>query len=142
MNESYKKLAKVLRISPGDLINLDQQMSSITGQTGVIETIADENNTLVAKSLAELGLPKDSSAEEIYGALINKLIHIDKHLFDLLDRPDLTNMSSTCGKMCEVAFQVFAPPKGLFIKREKVVELLNKHKPDNLLEHFGYSSVD
>ncbi|MDP3792548.1 MAG: hypothetical protein Q8Q89_02345 [bacterium] len=142
MNESYKKLARILRISPGDLLNLDQQMTAITGQSGVIDSIATENDALVQKSLAELSLPKDSLAEEIYSALINKLSHIDQHLFELLDKPDLANMSSTCGKMCEVAFQVFAPPKGLFIKREKVAELLNKHKPDNLLKYFGYSSVD
>ncbi|OGM97040.1 MAG: hypothetical protein A3B86_02815 [Candidatus Yanofskybacteria bacterium RIFCSPHIGHO2_02_FULL_38_22b] len=141
MNNSFVKVAKILRISQGDLMNLDQQMTSITGQASVIDAIVAENNALVEKTLVELGLPKDSLAEEIYGALINKLSHIDKHLFELLDKPDLGNMSSTCGKMCEVAFQVFAPPKGLFIKNEKVTELLNKYKPDNLLKHFGYSSV-
>ena len=123
-------------------MNLDQQMARVTGQKGVLEAIAAENDQLVKKSLAELGLPEDSSAEEIYGSLIGKLSHIDKHLFELLDKPDLSNMSNVCGKMCEVAFQVFPPPKGLFIKKEKVTQLLNKHKPDNLLKHFGYSSVD
>jgi len=142
MNQAYTKLARILRISPGDLLNLDQQMARVTGQKGVLEAIAAENDQLVKKSLAELGLPEDSSAEEIYGSLIGKLSHIDKHLFELLDKPDLSNMSNVCGKMCEVAFQVFPPPKGLFIKKEKVTQLLNKHKPDNLLKHFGYSSVD
>lgn len=142
MNQSYSKLAKVLRISPGELLNLDQKMGMITGQKGVIEAIAAENEVLVARNLAELDLPLDSSAEEVYSALINRLIHLDKHLFELLGKPDLMNMSVTCGKMCEVAFQVFSPPKGLFIKKEKVVELLNKYKPDNLLKHFGYSSID
>ena len=96
----------------------------------------------MARNLAELDLPPDPSAEEVYSALINRLIHLDKHLFELLGKPDLMNMALTCGKMCEVAFQVFTPPKGLFIKKEKVIELLNKYKPDNLLNHFGYSSVD
>lgn len=139
---SYEKLARVLRISPGDLLNLDQRMTSITGQKGVIEAIGEENDALVARNLAELGLPLDSTAEEVYSALINRLIHLDKHLFELLGKPDLMNMAVTCGKMCEVAFQVFTPPKGLFIKKEKVVELLTKYKPDNLLSHFGYPSVD
>ena len=142
MNQAYSKIARILRISPGDLLNLDQQMTAITGQSGVIESIAAEDDTLVAKNLAELGLPKDSLAEEIYGALIGKLSHVDQHLFELLDKPDLANMSSVCGKMCEVAFQVFTPPKGLFIKKEKIIELLNKYKPDNLLKHFDYFSVD
>lgn len=123
-------------------MNLDQKMAAITGQKGVIEAIAAENDVLVAKNLAELNLPRDSSAEEIYGALINRLTHLDQHLFELLGKPNLANMAVTCGKMCEVAFQVFPPPKGLFIKKEKVTQLLNKHKPDNLLKHFGYSAVD
>ncbi|OGM98872.1 MAG: hypothetical protein A2817_03040 [Candidatus Yanofskybacteria bacterium RIFCSPHIGHO2_01_FULL_39_8b] len=141
MNGSYKKLARILRISPGDLLDLDQKMGAITGQHGVIEAVAAENDGSVIKNMEELGLPKDSSAEEIYGALINRLTHLDQHLFELLGKPDLANMSLTCGKMCEVAFQVFPPPKGLFIKKDKVVELLNKHKPDNLLKHFGYSLI-
>ena len=123
-------------------MNLDQQMTAITSQKGVIEAIAAENDELVVKNLAELNLPRDSSAEEIYGALINRLTHLDQHLFELLGKPDLASMAVTCGKMCEVAFQVFPPPKGLFIKKEKVVELLSKYKPDNLLKHFGYSSID
>lgn len=139
---SYEKIARVLRVSAGDLLNLDQKMSTITGQKGVIDSISEENDALVAKNLIELGLPLDSTAEEVYSALINRLIHLDKHLFELLGRPDLMNLAVVCGKMCEVAFQVFTPPKGLFIKKEKVVELLNKYKPDNLLSHFGYSSVD
>ena len=142
MDNAYTKLARILRISPGDLLNLDQKMSSITGQKGVIEAIAKENEMLVAKNLAELGLSEDVTAEEVYTALINKLSHVDKHLFELLDKPDLANMSNVCGKMCEVAFQTFTPPKGLFMKKEKAIELLNKYKPDNLLNHFKCSSVD
>lgn len=141
MSDPYAKLARILRISAGDLLNLDQKMSVVTGQKNVIEAISEENDLLVKKNLAELNLPEDVVADEIYAALIGKLTHIDKHLFELLDRPDLTNMSKVCGKMCEVAFQTFNPPKGLFIKKEKAVELLDKFKPDNLLDHFKCSSA-
>src|SRR3989344_7321833 len=136
MSDHYTKLARILRISPGVLMDLDQKMSSMTGQKDVIEAISHENDVLVKKSLAELNLPNDAVADEIYAALIGKLTHVHKHLFELIGRPDLANMSTMCGKMCEVAFQTFTPPKGLFMKKEKAVELLNKYKPDNLLEHF------
>lgn len=141
-NESFVKIAKILRISPGDLLNLDEKMSALTGQKNVIDSIAKENLDLVEKNLIELGLPRDAMAGEIYSALINKLMHIDKHLFDLLGKPELGSLSKVCGRMCEVAFQTFTPPRGLFIKEKKSVELLNKYKPDNLLRHFGYSSVE
>lgn len=141
MNEHYQKIAKILRISPGDLLDLDQKMSLITGQKDVIESISKENDVLVKKSLAELGLHDDASADEIYNALITKLIHVDKHLFELLDKPDLANLSNVCGKICETAFKVFTPPKGLFIKQAKAIELLDKFKPTELLDHFKCATV-
>jgi len=137
MKDSYNKLARILRVSPELLLNLDQKMSAISGQDGVIEDIANQNEILVSRTLAELGLNKDSMAEEVYDALVNQLIGLDQQLFEALDKPDLAQMSVTCGKMCEMAFRTFTPPNGLFIKREKIAELLDKYKPDNLLNHFG-----
>src|SRR3989338_4105644 len=137
MRDSYNKIARILRVSPELLLNLDQKMSAISGQEGVIEDIANQNEILVSRTLAELGLNKDSMAEEVYDALVSQLVHLDQHLFEALDKPDLAQMSVVCGKMCEMAFRTFTPPKGLFIKREKIAELLDKYKPDNLLNHFG-----
>lgn len=142
MNNSYKKLAHMLRISPQNLFDIDEKMSVITGQKGVIDAIAEENENLVESNLVNLGLSKESLAEEVYQVMIDRLIDLDKKLFNLLDQPNLMNMSITCGKLCEVAYQVFPPPKGLFIKKEKVIQILNKFKPDNLIDHFGYKSVE
>jgi len=95
----------------------------------------------VGRTLSELGLTRDDRAETIQSALVHRLIQLDNDLYGLLDKPDLSQMSVTCGKLCEVAFKVFTPPRGLFIKREKVVSLLDKFKPDSLLQHFGYKTV-
>ncbi len=141
MLEPYKKLAAILRTTPETLYELDGKMSKVTGQDGVIEAIANQNDSLVSKTLVELSLTRNSSAEEVYTALIHRLVHLDQHLYELLDRPDLSKMSVNCGKLCEVAFQVFTPPKGFFIKKQKVAELLEKYPPDNMLKHFSYSSV-
>ncbi len=122
-------------------MDLDKKMSSITGQEGVIDAVAEENDKLVALTLAELGVGDDAKAEEIYNALIRKVSILDKHLFELLGKPDLSKLSMVCGKMCETAFQVFPPPRGLFIKRERVAQLLEKHRPENLLNHFGYKTA-
>jgi hypothetical protein len=74
-------------------------------------------------------------------ALVTKLTHLDRHLFEVLGKPDLSNMSKACGKLCETAFRVFPPPKGLFIKQEKLESLLEEYKPEHLLEYFGYKSI-
>jgi len=141
MKDAYNKIARILRVTPELLLDLDNKMAAISGQSGVIEDVATQNDILVSRTLTELGLNKDSKAEEVYNALVQRLIHLDQRLFEALDKPDLAEMSVTCGKMCEMAFRVFTPPKGLFIKKEKVAELLDKHKPDNLLNHFGYTTA-
>ncbi|MBI2674166.1 MAG: hypothetical protein HYX22_00275 [Candidatus Yanofskybacteria bacterium] len=137
MRDSYNKLARILRVSPELLLNLDKKMSAISGQEGVIEDIANQNEILVSRTLTELGLNEDSTAEEVYDSLVSQLVHLDRRLFEMLDKPDLAQMSVVCGKMCEMAFRIFTPPKGLFIKREKIAEFLDKYKPDNLLNYFG-----
>ena len=141
MLEPYKKLAAILRTTPEVLYELDGKMGKVTGQDGVMEAIANQNDVLVSKTFAELSLTRNSTAEEIYTALISRLIELDKNLYEVLDKPGLAKMSVNCGKLCEMAFKLFSPPKGMFIKKEKVAELLEKYRPDNLLNHFGYTNA-
>ncbi len=141
MADAYQKIARILRTTPEMLEDLGDLMSRVTGQSGVIEAISYENDVLVDRTLSELGLSRSDTAETIYAALINRLIHLDEGLFELLDKPDLSKMSAYCGKLCETAFRIFTPPRGLFIRREKVVELLEKYKPQSLLDHLGYATV-
>ena len=142
MKDSYDKIARILRVPPELLLNLDQKMSVISGQDGVIEDIANQNDLLVSRTLTELGLDRGSKAKDVYNALVHRLVYLDQQLYEALDKPDLAQMSIVCGKLCEMAFKVFTPPKGLFIKKEKVAELLDKYKPDNLLNHFGYATAE
>jgi hypothetical protein len=141
MNNAYKNISRILRISAGDLQDIDHKMALVTGQKGVIEDIHKENELMVNRTLTELGLSRSSTAEEVYNALIHKLMEVDQKLFDFLDKPDLLNMSVACGKLCESVMTVFKPPRGLFIKREKVVSFLEQHRPENLLGFFGYKTV-
>lgn len=141
MLEPYKKVAAMLRTTPDTLYEMDQRMSKFTAQDGVIEAIADQNNILVERMLNQVGLNRNASAETVYTTLIRNLIHMDQHLFEVLDRPDLSKMDHACGKMCETALKLYTPPKGLFIKKERVAQLLEKYPPDNMLKHFGYASV-
>ncbi|MBI2062519.1 MAG: hypothetical protein HYT64_02420 [Candidatus Yanofskybacteria bacterium] len=141
MLEPYKKLAALLRTTPEVLYELDGKMGKVTGQDGVMEAVANQNDVLVSKTLTELSLTRNSTAEEVYTALIRRLVKLDQNLYELLDKPNLAEMSIDCSKICNVAFKLFYPPKGLFIKKEKVAELLEKYRPENLLNYFGYTSV-
>ncbi|MEK9158078.1 MAG: hypothetical protein AAB638_02760 [Patescibacteria group bacterium] len=141
MLEDVEKLSKILGTTPEELSLVDEKMSKLSGKTGVLDSVAQSNQHLVDKALMDLDLSRESSAEEVYDALTQKLIDIDKNLFELLGKPDLSKLSTDAGKVRDVALSIFTPPKGLFIKKEKVVELLEKQPPQSLLEHFGYQNV-
>ena len=117
-------------------------MASITGQEGVIEKIAEENDLLVNRTLDEIGLSKASGAQEVRQALQSRLIHLDKELFQILDKPDLSKISKVCGKLCEASISLVNQQMGFFIKRDRAVELLSENPPKNLLEFFGYANVE
>ena len=150
MQDPFNRLAKILRVKPEVLLNLEQKMASITGQEGVIEKIAEENDLLVNRTLDELGLLKGAGAEEVRQALQARLIHLDQELFEILDKPDLSKISKVCGKLCESTLDLVEGPSfakasegtaWFFIKRDKAVELLSENPPKNLLDFFGYANV-
>ena len=141
MLDPFNRLAKILRVKPETLLELENKMGSVSGQEGVIEKIALENELLVERTLAELGLSKEANATEVRAALQARLGHLDEELFEILDKPDLAKMANVCGKMCEAALGLVENKTGFFIKKDKAVELLSKYPPGNLLEHFGYQSV-
>ncbi len=137
----YEKLAKIVGSTVQDMEAVDTQMVAATGVSGAMERVSVENEQMVDRVLSEIGLTRQSTAEEVYDALAQRLLAIDAKLFELLGRPDLSKMSDDPGKLVSVALQVFTPPKGFFIKKEKVAELLSKQVPQSLLDHFHYTSV-
>ncbi len=139
--DSVEKLARILGTSPEAILDLDQKMSVVSGKTGVLDAVVGNNDQNIDRALADLGLTRASTAEEVYGALTQKLLIIDNKLFELLDRPDLSKLSDDPGKIRDTALNIFTPPKGFFIKKERVAELLEKDPPQSLLEHFGYQSA-
>ena len=143
MNEAHAKIAKILRIQPQIIEDLVTKMNALTGKKDVIEKLMEENDILIHRTLQELGISGDGhSAENVYGLLMKRLTHIDQQLYEALDRPDLSQLSHMCGKLCEVALSVNGTPRGFFLKREKAIKLLEKYPPTNLLEHFKHSTVN
>ena len=141
MNEAHNKLAKILLTKPEVLLDLEKKMEKITGKRRVIEEIVEENQALVRGVLKDLNLPENSSAKDVYDALIGRVKSIDEHLYDFLDKPDLSKVSGGCGKLCETALALVKPEPGFFIKKEKAVRMLEKFPPQNMLDFFGYKTV-
>jgi hypothetical protein len=141
MSENIEQLAQILGTPADKLAEVDQKMTEVSGKTGVLASVLQKNNETVDRVLADLGLSRDSKAEEVYHALADKLLRIDSKLYEQLGKPDLSQMSEDPGKLRDASLNIFTPPKGLFIKKEKVAELLSKQPPQSLLDHFGYQSI-
>ncbi len=142
MSEAHNNLAKILRVKPEVLLDLEKKMKKLTGKKGIMEKIIEENEALVTRTLGEIGLPEnDRSAKEIYEALIGHIKLGDERLFYFLDRPNLPQMAGKCGKLCETALALTKPKPGFFIKKDKAVEMLGKFPPQNMLDFFGYKTA-
>ena len=123
------------------LLELERKMDTISGQEGVFEDILRQNEITVDRTLAGLGLSRADDVVAVRTALKERLSSLDSRLWDLVGKPDLTKPEEACQKLCAVIGKVFTPPRGLFLKRELGVTMLEQYPPQNLLEHFGYTSV-
>src|SRR3989344_1752049 len=142
MSESHTKLARILRTSSEVLLDLEKKLNGLTGKSGIMEKIVVENDMLIKRTLEELGMTAGiCKAENVYGILVKRLEHMDEHLYNFLDKPDLSQMSMVCGKLCETAAKLNQPKPGFFIKKDKAISMLDKFPPQNLLDHFGYKTV-
>ena len=70
MTDAAYKLAHILRTSPEVLLEMDKKMRSITGQERVLDDIVIGNEKLVDQTLLNLGLDRNSKAEDVYEALV------------------------------------------------------------------------
>ena len=124
-------------------MDLEEKLDAITGKSGIMEKIVMENEVLVDRTLEELGLVVgERTAEKVYETMTSRLKHMDSDLFNYLEKPDLSKMAMVCGKLCETATMLNQPKKGYFIKKEKAIEMLAQFPPQNLLNHFGFATVE
>lgn len=142
MSLAHEKLAVILRTKPEVILGLEGKLEKLTGKTGVLEGIIEQNDMLIEQTLSELDIgSQNRDAGTVYQALINRLKRFDEHLSNYLGKPDLSQMSIICGRLCETALTLNQPPKGFFIKKERAVQMLEKFPPQNLLDFFGYQGV-
>ncbi len=146
MQDPFNCLAKILRVKPEALLELEEKMSQtllrqgsrlarafgearVGGRGGVIEKIARENDLLVKKTLAELGLSKESKADEVRKALQERLIDLDKSL-----PSDWQGLADKALSLVSGPSTGSGQPQtvGFFIRKEKAIELLEKYPPQNI----------
>lgn len=138
--EHMHQLAKILRTDMDVLAKLEQNLGALTGKKDVLDTLAAENEALIADRLSYLGVNKDISARGMYMALTEKIKLDDTKLFEALGRP-LTTNPDDWQRVLSVALKAANPAKGFFLKKEKAVELLMKNPPQKIMAALGFSDV-
>jgi len=140
--ELRKKLARILRTKSDYVEWLERKMSAVTGQVGVMEDIVRQNEDIVGRTLSGLGLARGDSATAVRNSLMHQVMHLDQELYNMLGRPDLRQKTAQASEqLFTTVRRVYAPSHGLFIKRERAIELLEKFPPQGLREHFGYADL-
>lgn len=142
MNDTaLEKIAMILRADKHRLVNLKMRMDEVTGKKNVFDKIFDENENLVKDRLLSIGVSRDSSAKEIYDALISKIDSDDHRIFEILGKP-ICHKKEDCHSVATKALSIAGKPKGFFLKREKAMEFLIKEPPRETMKYLGYDSVE
>jgi len=138
--ESYEKIARILRTDKDVIKNVQDKLGKITGKSRMLDEICGDNEAIMLEKLIFLGLDKNSSAKQIFDALIEKINRDDKTLNSVLGNPCHFEVGG-CEKIIEAVSSVSGKKDGFFIKKDKFIEILEKEPPKKILSALGYQSV-
>jgi hypothetical protein len=140
VNFYQEKLAKILRTDKHVIEKLEKGLERVTGKVGVLQKIIEENESLVLDRLNILGIPRNSSAHEVYDALISKVEADDLILFKYIGAEHDHQLSAA--KTVNFVKNIHSPTKGFFLKKEKARQLLIAEPPKKILAALGYRYVE
>ncbi len=138
---SFEKIAQILRAKPEKIKLLEEKLGVLTGKKEVLNKVSQENEAEIRRRLDFLGLGRNVSAKEVYDALISKIEADNDKLFKALGSPSVLN-SNDWQRVLGITQKIAGAPKGLFLKKEKAVELLKSQPPVKILSVLNYKSVD
>lgn len=137
---SYRRLAKILRIQPNDLFQLDERIRPYVVREDAIENIIKINDERMASFLKRLHTDVAASAEEISHRIERFLARAEQVLFRYLEKPDFAK-PATLQKFINSAESLVAGRTGFFLKKDIAQKMILEAPPPNLLKFFGYSSA-
>ncbi|GMR18980.1 MAG: hypothetical protein BMS9Abin34_103 [Patescibacteria group bacterium] len=135
------ELAKLLGTTKGKLERLSEEMGEFTGKKDLPQQFLEHIRSERSAVLSQVGLSENSSYTEVLEVLRDQAKKVEEELLEIFAQPDLQD-HSTIQTLFARAYEIVAPPKGLFLKREKAKEFFQKNPPKNILSQLGYDSVD
>ncbi len=136
-----EKIARILRTDKDNIIALEARLGAITGKTGVMEKIVEENAGMIESRCGILKICENPTAKDIYSSLIKKVEADNVAVHKFLGFPK-ANLPSDWGRILETTKGIIKPPKGFFMKKEKALEFLKNKPPEKVIKALGYRDVD
>jgi hypothetical protein len=119
------------------LNDLDKKMSVISGKTGVIQKIEEENGWRIEKTLRRFEIGDGIRAEEVYTMLLLHLKKGERQLHAFLGG-EVGEEFHNFPALLKRGMELMKPKKLWVLKKEKFREIIEQSPPPNIMKKFGY----
>ncbi len=120
-----------------------KQLEDASGRQGADVRLIAEIVGRVNLKVKELGLdPNDTTGEELYHALLNRIEKDDHHLVKQIGGTDPEDAPALMPLMKKAWDNVKTPKDSWVLKHSVAKEMLKKLPPPSIMAHLGYKSVD
>ena len=119
-----------------------EQLETQTGNKSIDAEFIAEILETAHQKMRELNLdPADTTGQELYQALINKVSEHDDHLAKEVGGKDSTSLAEMVPKIVKRINQADIKKDGWFLKHGVAKEMLLNMPPKNIIERLGYKSA-
>jgi len=133
-----KCLAKILGVEEMMLENLDKVMAEKSGKVGVLEKVGQENEKIIENILGLLN-SNNRETSHVRSVLRQTILNHEKQLLFFLE---IIEGKNEFEKAAVLAKKIISSSQGLFLKKEKAIEILKKRPSQNLLNFLKASNID
>lgn len=120
-----------------------KQLEEASGRPGMDVRLSAEIIQKSRQVVAGLGLdPEDTTGEELYVALTNKIRGHDEHLARHLGAESADDVQTLIPLIKKTIDKTDIPKTAWVLKRSVAKRLLQAHPPVSVMQHLGYSSVE
>lgn len=138
-----RKLSKLLGADESLFAILVRNLEKSSGNRGIDIRLAEELEQKARSAMIELGLdPHDTTGEELYRALQNKVLQDDDHLTQILGMPSGISVEDMIPDFQKIITRTKLPIRTWAIKRHVARELLRKMPPRQVMKRFGHKTAD
>lgn len=119
------------------------QLEQVSGKHGEDIRLILEIQSKSRQKIKELGLdPKDTTGEELYEALKQRIEVHDKHLAKHIGGNSNSDVAELIPLMKKAVDKMKFPKRAWVLKKSVAKRMLHESPPKNIMKHLGYSSVE